>query len=122
MTLARKSLWLLLLLGSIGIDFAARILLDFDIQRVVTFEAAFFAALFLLLIVIARRRPAANAKVRRLETGLAVLFGLGSIRATLWAVGVTVAMANLIVFVIGIAAVVGFMAWRRRSHGRSRVT
>ena len=74
-------------------------------------QRRFFAALFLLLIVIARRRPAANAKVRRIETGLAVLFGLGSIRATLWAVGVTVAMANLIVFVIGIAGVVGFIAW-----------
>ena len=121
MTRVRNFLWLLLLIGSVSIDFAARLILDFDTQRIVTFEAAFFGALFLLLTVIVKRWRAANAKVRRIEISLAVIFGLGAIRSTLWAVGLTVATANLIVLVIGMAAIIGVIVWRRISQGRSPV-
>ena len=122
MALARKHLWLLLLVGSVVIDFAARLMLDFDMQRVVPFEGALFGAVALLLVVIAKRWRAGSSRVRRVEGGLAVAYGLGAIRSTLWAAGVTVATANLIVLGIGGVVAIGFIGWRRLSRGGGRAT
>jgi hypothetical protein len=76
-----------------------------------------FGATALILVWAARREQAPRAW--RLDLWLAVMFGLGSLRAALWSGGLAVEVANLVVVGVGPLAAPGFGLrwWVRRRRG-----
>jgi len=83
------------------------------VVRVVRAEAALFLATSLGFLLLHLRRPT-QGWARAIQLGLVASFLLGGLRATLWALGMPVHRANL---VIAILAVVGgaLALWRRRT-------
>lgn len=98
------------------VDLGARLILGFEMSRIVAFEAVLFGIAGAILIWMARRYDAANPFVRRLALWLAVFFLLGCLRAALWTAGVAVFHANLVVFVA--AALAGTRLLLRRRKAR----
>ena len=97
----------------IVLDIFGRVALAFDMPRIVAVEAVLFVAACLLLGVIVTHYPPASGLLARAERGLAVVFGLGGIRATVWAIGGSVVAANLVAFVAGVALVVAYIVAKR---------
>ena len=104
---------LLLIIVAVSIaDVTVRLIFDFQMRRVVLLEAALFAIVALVLTWFATHDKALSV----VDLWLAVIFGLGSLRAVLWSAGVPVGRANLVVLVVGaLAAIVyGVRHWLRR--------
>lgn len=109
---------LLIIVGGVTVaDSIARLSLGFQINRVAVFEAALFGTASLLLLWLARRDRDSIWLVR-IDLLLAGLMGLGGIRAGLWARGLPVAVANLVILAVGLTLVAGLLLrrWVRRRH------
>ena len=98
------------------VDLVVRIGSGFDMAVVVTSEAILFAVAAILLWRAAGRAGAADASLRRLDLWLAACFALAGIRAALWAVGLAVYTANLVI--LGLAVATGVVAWARARRRR----
>ena len=96
------------------VDFAGRLALNFQMSRVALFEALLFAVAAILLIW-----PIRRDKVLLINYWLALAFALGSLRAALWASGLSVGLANLIVFGVFLLLVIGYAVRRWVLHRRT---
>jgi hypothetical protein len=106
---------LLIVAAVLVLDVGGRLAFGFQMRRVIVVEAIVFGAAALMLVWAARREQSPRAW--RLELWLAVMFGLGSLRAALWSCGLAVEVANLVVLAVGLLAALGFGLWwwvRRR--------
>lgn len=105
--------WTLVVVAAGTIDFAIRFATGFDMVRVVPVEAVLFLVTGVLLWVLLRRRPAAALWQLRLQQVLVLAFWLAALRAGLWAVGLPVATANVVIGLAGVT-LVAFAVWRGR--------
>jgi hypothetical protein len=103
--------WTLIILAVGLADFAARFGTGFNMVWVVRSEAVLLLGGGLALWILQRRNPAQIRWQRRVQRVLVALFGLGGLRAALWASGMAVARANVVVLVLGV--LVGTVAWWR---------
>ena len=105
---------LIIIAAVVVVDLAARVGFRFQMGRVVLVEAMLFAAAALLLAWPAVR----DKSLSRLELWLAVILGLGSLRAGLWSVGLPVSIANLAVLAVGVLVILGYFIrrWLHRRH------
>jgi len=101
----RRSLIILIVVAIV--DFVGRLALSFQMKRVALFEAVLFAVAAILLIW-----PASRDRVFLINVWLALAFGLCSLRAALWSAGLSVGLANLIVFAVFLLVLIGY-AFRR---------
>lgn len=104
---------LVILVGVSLADLVGRFALQFQMRRVTLFEAVLFAFAAILLIWPGHHQGSA------IDSWLAVVFGLGSLRATLWAAGLPVGLSNLVVFGVFLLALLGYAirrwVYRRRT-------
>jgi hypothetical protein len=103
------------------LDIFGRLALAFDMPRIVAVEAVLFVAACLLISVIVTQYKLAYGLLARAERGLAVVFGLGGLRAAVWAVGGSVVLANLVAFFAGVALVVGYIVGKRVLRRRQAI-
>jgi hypothetical protein len=108
--------WIIVAVGLA--DVAVRIATGFDMRWVVRAEAVLFLAAGVLLWRLRRRHPAPPTWPRRVQGLLIWAFGLGGLRAALWAGGLPVAWANLAV--AGLGVLLAAAAWRRRTSRIAR--
>ena len=111
----RYGIALLLLVVCTVIDVAVRILLDFNMVLVSAAETMLFG-LTAAGLVWASGRIGADEATRRHHLVLAGLFGLGAMRAGVWAASGDVMLANIVVLLM--AAVAGLLAWRYIRNAR----
>jgi hypothetical protein len=105
----RYRIALLLLIVCTVVDVAVRVLVDFNMVLVSAAEAMLFG-LTAAGLVWASERGAIGTLTRRHHLVLAALFGLGALRAGLWAASGDAALANIVVLLIAVA--VGLAVWR----------
>jgi uncharacterized membrane protein YfcA len=105
---------LVVVIASVIADFAGRWALDFDMGRVIPFEALLFLAGGGVLLLAAKRDKPDSARALRLDLWVALAFGLAGVRAGLWAAGMPVYVANLVILVLGIFLGVRLIRWSRR--------
>ncbi len=98
------------------LDVGVRILLDFNMVLVSAAEAMLFG-LTAAGLVWASDRSGTDDATRRHHLILAGLFGLGALRAGLWAASGDVALANIVVLLI--AVVSGLLFWRYAGRPRT---
>jgi ABC-type iron transport system FetAB permease component len=103
-------------------DFTVRFVVNFDTSRVVSLEAVLFLVASAVLLWAARRDKADSLNAQRLDLWLALAFGLAALRAALWASGIPVYVANLVILVLGIVLGAGFVLWSRRAARESAGT
>jgi uncharacterized membrane protein len=88
-------------------------------SRVVPLEAILFLLGSFVLLWASRRDKADSLNAQRLDLWLALAFGLAALRAALWASGVPVYVANLVILALGIVLGAGFVFWFRRAARES---
>jgi hypothetical protein len=93
---------LVVMVAAVIADFTARFAFDFDMDRVVPFEAVLFLAGAGTLLWAAGRDKPFSPRAQRLDLWLALAFGLAGVRAGLWAGGMPVYIANLVILGFGI--------------------
>ncbi len=107
--------WTLLILAAGLTDFAVRIGTGFNMAWVVRAEAPLFLGASFALWLMLRRQPASVRWQRRLQGVLVATLALAGLRAALWAAGLPVATANLVVLVAGVVLLaVAVVRWRRK--------
>lgn len=84
-------------------------------DRVIPFEAVLFLAGAGVLFWAARRDKPDSTRAWRLDLWLALVFGLAGARAGLWAGGMPVYVANLVILVLGIFLGARLIVWSRRT-------
>jgi hypothetical protein len=110
--------WILLILVVGLADLAVRFATNFNMDWVVRAEAVLFLGASVALWVLHHRKPAPVRWQLRVQQILVAAFALAGLRATLWAGGLQIATANLIVLVIGALLVTwALVRARRRSAG-----
>jgi hypothetical protein len=108
--------WTFLVFAVALADFAVRIATNFDMVWVVRAEAILFLGTSLALWLWHNRRPAQVRWQVGLQRMLVAAFALAGLRAALWAGGLEVAKANLVVLIVGAVLVaVAVVQSRRRS-------
>lgn len=100
--------WLGVVLIATAIDLLVRFALPFDLSRVLRVEAALFPLTGLALFLLFRSEPRASPGWRRVQIVVIAAFPLAGIRSGLWAAGLPVQRANLVVLAIGIVTWLGF--------------
>jgi len=105
--------WILLILIIGAADFAVRLITGFNMVWVVRAEAVLFLGAGITLWVFQREKPAQVRWHLWTQRVVVALFALAGLRAALWALGLPVARANVIVVVV--AVVLGGLALRHRS-------
>jgi ABC-type iron transport system FetAB permease component len=110
---------LIVLVAATLADLTVRFAVNFDTSRVVSLEAVLFLVASAALLWAARRDKAVSLSARRVDLWLALAFGLAALRAALWASGVPVYVANLVILVLGIVLGAGFVLWSRRAARES---
>ena len=115
----RRYWWVVIFAFAAAVDIAGRFVLAFDMLRVAVFESVLFGSTGVLFAVIDTKYRHASVPIRRLEIGLAAAFGLAALRVILWAAGAGVAVANVVVAVVGVGLVTGLLI-RKRYVGRRR--
>jgi len=100
-------------------DLIARLVFIFEMSRVVVVEAVLFGVACLLLLWAAGRDRVASLTAGRFDLFLAIFFALGSLRASLWAAGLRVGLANLITLGVGVVIAMGYLS-RRCTRRRTR--
>jgi len=108
--------WTFVILAAGAIDFAVRFATGFDMARVVPAETVLFLGTGAVLWALLRHEPASVRWQLRLQRVLVAAFALAGLRAGLWAAGLPVATANIIVGLAGIALVAVAVARRRRGE------
>ncbi len=106
----------------VGIPFAAlvadllgRSLSQFDMSVIRPLESGIFILAGLSLLIAARFDRRRSLKTYRIETWLALAFGLGAVRDGLWAAGMEIQDVNIIDLVLGVAGAVCVHIWTQRS-------
>ena len=109
--------WMLLILVVTLADGAVRFATNFAMVWVVRAEAILFLGASLALRVLLDRRPAQVRWQLGLQRALVAAFALAGLRAALWAAGLHVARANIVVLVVGalLVALAIVRARRRRA-------
>ena len=105
--------WALFILIVGAADFAVRLVTGFNMAWVVRAEAVLFLGAGVTLWVFQREKPAQVRWHLWTQRVLVAVFALAGLRAALWALGMPVARANVIVAVA--AVVLGGLAIRHRS-------
>lgn len=103
----RWLVWTGLVAAITAIDLAARFALPFSLQRVLVVEAVLFFLGALATLALSARPPQASGWRRVLQRILAAGLVLAALRAALWAAGLPVARANLIILVLGVVMLTG---------------
>lgn len=88
--------------ASIIIDFSIRILLKNNHKSVLQFEAILFFIVAVLFFYFINWKKIPVRKIHRLEIVLCYFYLLGSLRAILIILGVTVNLANILLFILTI--------------------
>jgi hypothetical protein len=106
--------WLVVILLAAAIDFSARLALGFDMARVAVAEAVLFGGVAALMFWTARTSRLDSTPLHRLEVASAMAFGFAAVRASVWAAGARVLVANLITLGLAVAVGLGLLVrWRR---------
>lgn len=103
--------------GATLLDLLVRFGLPFDMTRVLVAEAVLFPATAFAFLLLMRRSPGREGLPRMFQIFLIGGFALAGLRSGLWAAGLPVGIANLLVLAAAILAWSGFRL-RRRSKGR----
>lgn len=112
---SRFPLWIKIVGIAALVDIAARFFVPSSQSFVLVLEAGIFlVAATALLLPVVRRKPLSRLR-RRIHAGLGAVFALGAIRSGLWGLGVAVELANLTIFLLGLAALGVWFFVRRRS-------
>ena len=93
------------------IDCGIRFLTHFNMSMVIPAEAILFLGSSLMLWRSERRNPAEVNWQHTVQLALVACFSLGGLRSALWALGLAVSTANLVVLVTGAAVIV--LVWRQ---------
>jgi len=111
----RKSTpWILIISLSAAADWLFRVLTDFDMPRVLAFEAVIFPASALAMGLLRRRSPASGRKSRAFQTVLVWTFALAGLRSAMVAVGTTYLWANAVPACLAVLGM--WISWRRRRN------
>jgi hypothetical protein len=105
--------WTGIFLAAGVLDYAIRVATRFNMAWVVPSEAALFLATSLLLWFLQHQSPAQVRWQRAVQLGLIASFALGGLRSLLWAAGLAVSYANVIVMVLGVVLVAAALRRRR---------
>jgi hypothetical protein len=105
--------WIGLAAAITAIDLVSRFALPFNLQRVLVVEAVLFFVGALATLTLSTRPPRPSGWRRVLPRLLAGGLLLAAFRAALWAAGMPVARANLIILVLGVVMLAGAQ-WRTR--------
>ena len=84
------------------LDYGVRLGTKFNMVWVIRVEAVLFLATSLVLWILRRRNPVQVRWQRAVQLGLVVFFALGGLRSALWAAGLAVGRANIVVLVVGL--------------------
>jgi hypothetical protein len=103
------------------IDVAGRFALNFDMAQVALFESVLFVVACALVAVITTKYAPESLALRRVERGVAVAFGLASVRVMVWAAGARPGVANMAALVVGLILAVLMIALRKRSASRGHI-
>ena len=106
---------LVIVLAATLADITARFAVNFETSRVVSLEAILFLIGGAMLLWAAKRDKGESLNAQRLDLWLALAFGLAGVRAALWAVGIPVFIANLVILALGIVLGALLVNWSRRS-------
>lgn len=104
------------------LDVAVRFATDYSMIRVVRAEAVLLLGAALLLWFLRRARPAPTPRQHTIQLAIVASFFLGGLRAALWAGGMPVERANLVIALIGLALIVVGTRRRRGSGSIDRST
>ena len=111
--------WILLFATTAAIDVAVRFAMSFELRRVLLVEAVLFLMAAGIIGALARRSPQTGWR-HVLQWVIAGGLILAALRAGLWAAGLPVARANLVI--AGLGASVLILLWMRwRSQQRAAV-
>jgi hypothetical protein len=106
--------WIGVILIAMAIDLLVRFGGSADFTRVLWAEAFLFPLTGLALHLVFRSHPRPSALRRTLQGVLVWAFLLAGLRAGIWAAGSSVALANLVVFLVALFAWLGSRFARRR--------
>ena len=114
--------WWLVIVGVVSvIDLVGRFALNFDMAQVALFESVLFVGACAFVAVITTKYAPESRALRRVERGVAVAFGLASVRAMLWAAGARPVVANMAALVVGLMLAFVMIALRRRPASRGHI-
>jgi len=102
-----------------ALDLLARVVFGFDMAKVVPVEASLFLVAAILFALFGRTSDAADPGVRRADLWLAVLFALASLRSGMWAAGLDVYVAKMVILTVAAAAGIGAWIGRRKRANRT---
>ena len=101
------------------VDLAARFFVPASDTFVLLLEGAAFAAGGIALLLPVLRKTEMSVVRRRIHSWLGGAFMLGAIRSGLWGAGLPVQYANLVIFVLGLAALgVWYVKSKRKSDAQ----
>ena len=104
--------WFAVLLVVAAADLAVRFGTGFDLIWIIRVEGPLFLAASIVLLRLCRQRPVPARWQRGLQTVLVTALALAGLRAVVWAVGLPVQGANLLV--LAVATIGGaVLLWRR---------
>ena len=110
--------WLSVVLAATAIDLLARFGGSFSFHGVLWVEAFLFPATGVGLLFLLRKAPRLSGFKRTFQVVLIVSFFLAGLRSGLWASGLPVGTANLLVLAGAILTWIGSRVSRRRLEGK----
>jgi hypothetical protein len=105
--------WTIIFLATGLVDYGLRLATRFNMDWVVPLEAVLFFGAGYLFWRLERRNPAQVPWQHVVQLVVVASFALGGLRSALWALGLPVSRANLVILLLGVA--LAGIAWRRRS-------
>ena len=121
MPVCRRYCWLVIVGVVAVIDIVGRFALNFDMAQVALFESVLFVVACAVVAVITTKYAPESRALRRLERGVAVAFGLASVRVMVWAAGARPGVANMAALVAGLILAVLMIARRKRPAPRGHI-
>lgn len=108
--------WSSVILAATAVDLLARFGGPFNLTRILWIEALLFPAVGIGLIALLKKNPRLSGFKRRVQVLIIASFFLAGLRSGLWASGVPVGRANMVVLFAAVLAWIGF----RINRGRKR--
>ena len=109
--------WIIIFIVAGMAEYAVRLATRFNMDWVVPLDAVVFWWAGYLCWRLERRSPAQVPWQHALQLVIVASFVLAGLRSALWALGVPVSRANLVIIVVGV--VLAGIALRRRHTGRT---
>lgn len=94
------------------LDISIRVIFHSDFKVVISLEALLFIFISALLLFAAKKDKSVSKK----DYWAAFFFILGGIRAGLWALGIDVYKANIVILLLGIVLSMIFIRWSKKLH------